>query len=95
MTERASAGEVCLSVRELNVVLGHGMQANRVLEDVPFEVPTGTTVGLVGESGSASRHSHARWSASIVLSPAISCSRADPSCVRTVASVLRFVAASS
>ncbi len=41
-----------LEVRDLEVVLGHGMKATRVLHGVSFEISVGTTVGLVGESGS-------------------------------------------
>lgn len=41
-----------LEVRDLEVVLGHGMKATRVLHGVSFDIPVGTTVGLVGESGS-------------------------------------------
>ncbi len=41
-----------LEVRDLEVVLGHGLKATRVLHGVSFEIPVGTTVGLVGESGS-------------------------------------------
>lgn len=41
-----------LRVRDLRVVLGHGVQAVEVLHGVSFDIPVGTTVGLVGESGS-------------------------------------------
>lgn len=41
-----------LEVRDLEVVLGRGIRANRVLHGVSFSIPAGTTVGLVGESGS-------------------------------------------
>lgn len=41
-----------LEVRDLEVVLGRGVRATRVLNGVSFSIPVGTTVGLVGESGS-------------------------------------------
>ena len=41
-----------LSVTDLEVVLGRGARATRVLHGVSFDIAAGTTVGLVGESGS-------------------------------------------
>ncbi|UOR01929.1 ATP-binding cassette domain-containing protein [Leucobacter allii] len=48
----APAPAIRLDVRDLEVVLGHGARATRVLHGVSFAIPAGTTVGLVGESGS-------------------------------------------
>lgn len=41
-----------LSVANLEVVLGRGTRATRVLHGISFDIAAGTTVGLVGESGS-------------------------------------------
>ncbi|PRI12666.1 ABC transporter ATP-binding protein [Leucobacter massiliensis] len=41
-----------LQLSGLEVVLGRGVRANRVLHGISFEIPAGRTVGLVGESGS-------------------------------------------
>jgi ABC-type glutathione transport system ATPase component len=41
-----------LQVSGLEMTLGHGLRATRILHGVDFSVPRGSTVGLVGESGS-------------------------------------------
>lgn len=41
-----------LTISDLNVDLGHGMHANRVLNAVSMHVDRGSSIGLVGESGS-------------------------------------------
>jgi ABC-type glutathione transport system ATPase component len=48
----ADRRETRLEVKDLEVVLGRGVRATRVLHGISFRIEAGTTVGLVGESGS-------------------------------------------
>jgi peptide/nickel transport system ATP-binding protein len=41
-----------ISVRNLSITLGHGDKAQKVLDDVSFDIEQGEVFGLVGESGS-------------------------------------------
>lgn len=48
----AEPNEPLLSLRDVDVVLGHGIRAAHVLHGVSFDVQRGSSVALVGESGS-------------------------------------------
>lgn len=48
----AESHEPLLSLRDVDVVLGHGIRTARVLHGVSFDVERGSSVALVGESGS-------------------------------------------
>jgi ABC-type glutathione transport system ATPase component len=52
MSDSMSAQQPILQVTDLAVDRGTGRGRKRVVDDVSFDVPTGTTLGLVGESGS-------------------------------------------
>ncbi len=52
MTAQATQARPLLAVEGLDVVLGHGWQANHVLSDVNLKIWPGEIVGLVGETGS-------------------------------------------
>lgn len=41
-----------LNITDLNIIFGHGAEANHALKDVSFSVKKGESFGLVGESGS-------------------------------------------
>jgi len=41
-----------LNISDLNIIFGHGEDANHSLKDVSFQVKKGESFGLVGESGS-------------------------------------------
>ena len=41
-----------LNISDLNIVFGHGEDANHALRDISFQVKKGESFGLVGESGS-------------------------------------------
>ena len=41
-----------LNISDLNIIFGHGEDANHALRDISFQVKKGESFGLVGESGS-------------------------------------------
>ena len=59
--------QVLLSIRNLDVVFGHGKKAFKAVNDVSFDIYKGETLSLVGESGRSEerrvgKECRSRWS---------------------------------